>query len=460
MNEYRLNFLRMRKIGEKYLVTTDHGGWIYLGEEELNKLKSKDLDKSLYARCEEKGIIITENNKSYIIKKIREKYAFLSAGTSLHIIVATLRCNLHCIYCHASSCPQSCKGYDMDKATAKKTVDFIFQSPARNITIEIQGGEPLLNYDIIKYIVNYSKELNKIHNKNMRLTVVTNFGLMDEEKLDFFEKENVDICTSLDGPEELHEKNRNLRSYGPAVKWLGEIGKREKNGILHKNAILTVTRESLKYPIEIVDEYVKNGLQDIHLRFLNNLGNAKQDWQNICYSSKEFMDYWKKSSEYIIKINKSGTFLRERGATIILNKIFGREPNYLELRSPCGAAIGQLLYNYDGAIYTCDEARMIGEDIFKLGNVHGDNYSKIISSDQTCGIVAASVNDTQICDSCAYKPYCGVCPVCNYAEQRSIIAKIPETMRCQIYKAQFDYIFDKVLNDPIAKEVFLTWIQN
>ncbi|MCK5449253.1 His-Xaa-Ser system radical SAM maturase HxsB [Candidatus Pacearchaeota archaeon] len=460
MKEYRLNFLRKKKIGEKYLVTTDHGSWIYLGTEELDKLISKDLDESLYARCEEKGIIITEDNKSDIIKNIREKYAFLSSGTSLHIIVATLRCNLHCVYCHASSCPQSFEGYDMDEKTAKKTVDFIFQSPAKNITIEIQGGEPLLNYDVIEYIVKYSKKLNEVHKKNLRLTVVTNFGMMDGEKLDFFENEDVDICTSLDGPKELHEKNRNFGSHGPVVKWLEEIRKREKNGILHKNAVLTVTHESLKYPREIVDEYVKNGVKDIHLRFLNNLGNAKQDWEKICYSSEEFIDYWKKSLEYIFELDKSGIFLRERGATIIMKKILGGEPNYLELRSPCGAAIGQLLYNYDGAIYTCDEARMVGEDIFKLGNVKENNYSEIISSNQTCGIVAASINDTQICDSCVYKPYCGICPVCNYAEQGSIIAKIPQTMRCQIYKAQFDYLFDKVLNDSIAKEVLLTWVKN
>jgi len=197
----------------------------------------------------------------------------------------------------------------------------------------------------------------------------------------------------------------------------------------------------------------------IRMRFYN-LGNAKQDWQRICYSSGEFMDYWKRSLDYIIELNKSGIFLRERGATIILKKIFGSEPNYLELRSPCGAAIGQLLYNYDGVIYTCDEARMVGDDIFKLGNVKENSYSEVISSNQTCGIVAASINDTQICDACAYKPYCGICPVCNYAEQGSIIAKIPETMRCQIYKAQFDYLFDKVLNDSMAKEVFLTWLED
>ena len=121
--------------------------------------------------------------------------------------------------------------------------------------------------------------------------------------------------------------------------------------------------------------------------------------------------------------------------------------------------IGQMAYNYNGDIYTCDEARMIGEDIFMLGNVRKDNYKDILSSNQTCGIIASSVNDTQICDSCVFKPYCGICPVCNYAEQGSIIGKIPETNRCKIYRAQFEYIFDKTMNDKEARAIFLKWLK-
>ena len=284
---------------------------------------------------------------------------------------------------------------------------------------------------------------------------------MDEEKLDYFERERIDLCTSLDGPKYLHEFNRNLETYDSTVKWLEEINKREKDkGILHPNAVLTVTRESLKYPKEIVDEYTSKGLRDLHVRFLHYLGNAKGDWKNICYESDEFLVFWKEVMEYLIQLNLQGVKIRERGATILLKKIFGIEPNYLEIRSPCGAAIGQLLYNHNGDIYTCDEARMIGEDIFRLGNVNTSTYNEILSSDQTCGIVSASINDTKICNSCAYKPYCGICPVCNYAEQGSIIAKIPETMRCKIYKAQFDYLFDQLLNSEERRRVFQTWIDD
>ena len=131
--------------------------------------------------------------------------------------------------------------------------------------------------------------------------------------------------------------------------------------------------------------------------------------------------------------------------------------DYLDLRSPCGAAIGQLVYNYDGAIYTCDEGRMVGNDIFKIGTLN-DKYKDVLTSNQTCGIVSASVNDCFICDNCVYKPYCGLCPVCNYFEQGNIIAKIPSTPRCKIYMAMFKYLTEKYFFDEEIKQIFDSWL--
>jgi radical SAM protein with 4Fe4S-binding SPASM domain len=131
--------------------------------------------------------------------------------------------------------------------------------------------------------------------------------------------------------------------------------------------------------------------------------------------------------------------------------------DYLDLRSPCGAAIGQLAYTPRGEIFSCDEARTINENLFMLGNVKNDNYKKILGSRKTCSLVASSINDCQICDYCVYKPFCGICPVCNFVEQGSVIGKIIETPRCKIYKAQFTYIFEK-LKDPDNKKIFLDWI--
>jgi len=374
---------------------------------------------------------------------------------------------MNCVYCHASSRPVKEKKYDMDLKTAKKVVDFIFQSPSQQITLEFQGGEPLLNFRVLEYIVNYAKKKNEAHKKDLQISVVSNLSLMDEKKLEFLIKNGVAICTSLDGPEQLHDKNRAIKgetkNHCQVSGWIQKINQEygKRGATAHKvNALITLTKDSLDYPKEIVDEYVKNGLETIHLRFLNNLGVASRSWGKISYSAEEYIDFWKTAVEHMIKLNKRGVDIRERIVRLMVSKIVtGLDPNYLDLRSPCGAAIGQLAYNYNGDIYTCDEGRMVGGDLFKLGNVKKDRYANVLTSNKVCAMVAASINDGYICDSCAFKPYCGICPVCNYAEQGSIIGKIPQTDRCKIFKSQFKYVFEKLLDKKDSK-VILEWAKN
>ena len=451
MKRYTLNNYRDKKIGKKYLITTDQGSWVFLTENENDQLKSKRFSKNLFDKLEKTGILITDKNLNQVIHDYKERNSSLFYGTSLQIIVPTLRCNMNCIYCHASSVPEDKKGYDMDKKTAKKVVDFIFQGTNNSITIEFQGGEPLLNWDIVKYITDYSLEKNVKKKKNLKLTIVTNLIEMDEEKLKFLMQNGITICTSLDGPKEVHDYNRRYikgSSYGFVVKWIKEINKeyRRRGEDKKINALVTLTKKSLKYPHKIVDEYVKLGLETIHLRFLNGLGTAQKSWKNISYSVKDYLRFWKNAVDYIERLRKKGVKIEERMVNIIEQKIKGKtDPGYLDLKSPCGAAIGQLVYNYDGRIYSCDEARMLKEDLFMLGDVKKDNYKDILTSDKTCSVINASINENFICNNCVYKPYCGVCPVCNYAEHGNIIADIKNTARCKIFMEQFGWVFKKNL---------------
>ena len=155
---HTINNFRHKKINDKYFVTTDHGSYCILSEDEFNQLKQDDIDENLNLKLEKKEIILNDKNINEAIRLTRNRNSFLYSGTSLHIIVVTLRCNMNCIYCHASAKSPDKKEFDMNKETAKKTVDFIFQTPSKGITIEFQGGEPLLNWDVVKFIIEYSKE--------------------------------------------------------------------------------------------------------------------------------------------------------------------------------------------------------------------------------------------------------------------------------------------------------------
>ena len=100
-------------------------------------------------------------------------------------------------------------------------------------------------------------------------------------------------------------------------------------------------------------------------------------------------------------------------------------------------------------------------DMFKLGNVHNDNYKNILSSDNARQLIKVSINDNYaICDSCVYKPWCGLDPIVIYAEQGNIIPKVSDWSRHKLYEFQFDYVFKKLIFDKETRKIFFDWVSN
>ncbi|MBN1386387.1 His-Xaa-Ser system radical SAM maturase HxsB [Candidatus Woesearchaeota archaeon] len=451
------NSYRTRKIGDRYLLTTEHGQWVMLTEKDFRAMRvgkePEDIHKALY----EKGILIDEGNIERITDHYRQKSKFLFNGTSLHILVVTESCNNRCAYCHASA--KAGRELNMDRDIAKKTVDFIFQSPTRMMNVEFQGGETLMNFETIKFIVEYSEEKNKKAGKKIEYSIVSNLNTLNDGIIDYCKRHDVNICTSLDGPKEIHDCNRRCLIAESSYERTTQGMKRLTEKGFKPGALTTVTRKSLNDPKGIIDEYVKQGKKSIHLRNVNKLGYAARVWEDVGYSAEEFIEFWKKGMDYILELNKKGTLMTERIVMIFLKKIFtNSDPNYLDIRSPCGAVIGMMSYGINGDIYSCDEGRMISEPLFRIGNVKKDAYDGIIKAKTTASLISASLTDTKFCDTCAYKPYCGICPVLLYAKDNTLIGKITASDKCKIQMAQLDYIFDKLANDKKASEIFIGWL--
>ncbi len=469
-----VGFFRFKKMGEDYLLTNDFGFHFFMSPEHFNQfIEGKmDMESKMYKELTEKGF--TKKPPIYREKELigiyqrRNKHLF-SDGPKLHIMVLTLRCNYSCVYCHASSRNMDSKGFDMDEETAKRTVDFIFSTPAKTMTIEFQGGEPLANWDVLKFIVEYSRKKEETEGKRLHLALVSNLSLMTDRKLDFLIKNRVYICTSIDGPEKIHNKNRPFpgkNSYKETIKWtekivkkLAEIDKGKKHQP-RPGALVTVTKATLDDPKGVIDEYINRGLDSIHFRYLNYLGVAEKSRDTIGYSADEFIDAWKEAMDYIISLNKEGKNFQERESQIILRKMLSDMGiDYTDLRSPCGAALGQMLYNYDGKIFTCDEGRMMGDEAFLIGDVESSVYEKVVLGNKVKVMATASCLETLPCDLCVYKPYCGVCPVKHYAYYGNLFPQMKSTDFCKIKTAQFDYLFEKI-KDKEVKNIFLRWIDS
>lgn len=455
---YEINHYRMRRIRDKFLLTTDHGSWAVLEQKEFSQLVRHELDDTAFKLLEEKGIILTKNNIELVISDYRKRYHFLDQGASLHILLPTIRCNQKCLYCHSSVVSANKKEYDMDFETAEHVLHFIFQAPSPAIMIEFQGGDTLLNTETFKYVVKRAKEINKDYNKKLSFSVVTNLTLMTDELCQWISTEGIDLCTSLDGPAEVHDKNRIMEGGGPSYALVSHWLSRCKE--LHNvpvGALMVTTKQSFPYWKEIIDEYVKHGLSTVQLKYINKLGYAQNTWNVIGYEFEEFEEYWKKSVEYMIKLNKKGVRIKERYATLILQKILNKhDPSFTDFRSPCGIVIGQIAYNYNGDIYSCDEGR--NYDIFRMGNVRTTTYHEVIRSQQAKQLVANSLNDNLLCDNCAYKPYCGTCQVATYAEEGNIIPKLPSNAHHLYFEMMFDYVFDKMIFDAETRDVFFDWV--
>lgn len=462
------HFNFMWKNGE-VLITNDFGDYAFLTKEEFTAFVTNRVDQSseLFDLLSKKGFVTNKDPNVFMSERIGDLRCikgYLFSSTALHIFAITNRCNQNCAYCQAKAPGSKLDGI-MDIETGKKAVELAMQSPTQNLTFEFQGGEPLLNFDVILAMIAHSKELNLKYKKNIEYTIVTNLISLDDDKLQALIDNNVSICTSLDGCEIVHNHNRKLRSGEGTYKRVKEGIAKVRAAGQHVGAIETTTRFSLNYPNEIVDEYVSSGLGGIFLRPLTPLGFAKSYWEKIGYSAEEFIEFYKKAFMYILEINKNGIFFPELHATYFLRKILhGDSDNYMELRSPCGAGIGQMSYYYNGNVYTCDEGRMMGEagdDTFLLGNVHKDTYDDMVNRRSCKATCAASVVESlPNCCDCAYHPYCGVCPVVAYSSDGDIFPTEPFDFRCKIYKGICDLLFDLLQDDDMEiMHILNSWLE-
>ena len=463
----KLAFFRYGDVAGKKLLTNDAGGWLFLEHDEFDELVTGRLstEHAKYEALRSGGFLREGFDIDSFAEKMRRKKRFVGHGPHLHIVITTLRCNQSCRYCHASRTNMDRVDTDMSLETAKSVVDLAMQSTSPYINFEFQGGEPTVNMPIIKFIVEYSREKNKEAGKAIDYSLVSNFTYMTQENADWLIANDILVCTSLDGPEPLHNANRLWTKDGNAfesvMKWMtyfnaGYVAKGLDPKLWHVDALMTTTRKTFDYMKELVDLYVSLGIHTLHIRPLNPYGFATATWEKIGYSIEEYLDFYAKTLDYIIELADQGVEIVEGTATSFLAKMLTPDdPNFVDIRSPCGAGTGQVAYNYDGKIFTCDEARMVsaeGNDLFQIGTVAGSGYRDMIEHPTVRALAMASLQDSLPgCDTCWNKPYCGVCPLHNYQKSGDIFGQRPNSPKCKEHYTIAALLFERLANDPDGK---------
>ena len=274
----------------------------------------------------------------------------------------------------------------MTPATADRAIEMMMDSPSPAVTLEFQGGEPLLAFDMIQYIVPRAKRLAKEKGKLLDVVVCTNLACITDEILSFLRDERIKVSTSLDGPAFLHNRNRPRRggdSYEKAIEGIQRC--REVLGHESVAALMTTTAASLEHVTEIIDEYVRQSFHSIFLRPISPYGFAIKTRHRTGYEMDRFVEFYKKGLDHILEINRGGYRLAEVYSQILLTKILTPHSTYyVDMQSPAGEAWNVLVYNYDGDVYASDESRMLAEMndwTFRLGNVHRDSRASVFTGE-------------------------------------------------------------------------------
>lgn len=338
-------------------------------------------------------------------------------------------CNLRCKYCFASEGKFGCgKRELMPPETAKKAIDFLIQKSGniRNLELDFFGGEPLLNWNVVTETVKYARSLEKKYNKNFRFTLTTNGMLLNDEKIDFINKEIYDVVLSLDGRKETNDRFR--------------IGKNKQGSydlIVPKFQKLVSKRGSKQYYVR--GTYTKKNLDfSSDLMHLYSLGFKSLSLEPvICAENFEYcitddempkvLEEYELACSKLIELKKSGKYISFFNFNINLSK----GPCVVKRLKGCGCGNDYVAITPNGDIFACHQ--FVGEEKFKMGNVNSGAFDENLK----LKFVGSHIYNKEECRDCWAKFYCtGGCASKNYFKNNDIM--IPFDINCRLQKKKIE----------------------
>lgn len=306
-------------------------------------------------------------------------------------------CNLACKYCFAEEGEYHGRRALMSFEVGKKALDFLIANSGnrRNLEVDFFGGEPLMNWQVVKDLVAYGREQEKIHNKNFRFTVTTNGVLLNDEIQEFINQEMDNVVLSLDGRKEVNDHMRPFRN-----------GKGSYDLIVPKFQKLAESRDQQKY-------YIRGTFTRENLDFSKDvLHFADLGFEQISIEPVvgEDSDFYSIKEEDLPKIFEEYDILAKE---LIQREKEGRGVNFFHFMidleggpciskrlSGCGSGTEYLAVTPWGDLYPCHQ--FVGDEAFLMGNVdEGITKPEIAEEFRGC-----SVYSKEKCKNCFAKFYC------------------------------------------------------
>ena len=341
--------------------------------------------------------------------KLKEKTAGVVKALCIHIAHT---CNLNCSYCFASQGKYHGDRAMMSFEVGKRAFDFLIENSGnrRNLEVDFFGGEPLMNFDVVKKLVEYARSIEKQHNKNFRFTLTTNGMLIDDDVIDFANREMSNVVLSLDGRKEVHDRYR--VDYAGNGSWEKIVPKFQKlvEARKGKNYYMrgTFTHQNPDF-LEDIKTMLDLGFNELSME---PVVCAKGDPSELTAEDMEIVKkQYEDLAELMLKKDKEGkpfTFYHYMidltGGPCIYKRISG-----------CGSGTEYMAVTPWGDLYPCHQ--FVGEEKFKLGDIWQGVTNKEIQGE----FAACNVYAREECRDCWARLYCsGGCAANAYHATGSV----------------------------------------
>lgn len=321
-------------------------------------------------------------------------------------------CNLACQYCFAEEGEYHGRRALMSFEVGKKALDFLIANSGnrRNLEVDFFGGEPLMNWEVVKQLVEYGRSKEKEYNKNFRFTMTTNGVLLNDEIMDYCNREMSNVVLSLDGRKEVNDKMRPFRggkgSYDLIVPKFQKFA--EMRGDRDYYVRGTFTRHNLDFSKDVT-EFADLGFRSMSIEPV--VAKPEEEYAIREEDLPQIMEEYDHLAEEYIKRKKEGRGFNFFHFNIDLNQ----GPCVAKRLSGCGSGTEYLAVTPWGDLYPCHQ--FVGQEEFLLGNVDtGVTNERIRDEFKLCNVYAKDK-----CRDCFARFYCsGGCAANSYNFHGSI----------------------------------------
>ena len=385
------------------------------GKEQLSEKKLSYTEQELEEAVEEilelyeAGQLFTEDIYENYIGDFKNRQTVVKA-LCLHI---AHDCNLACRYCFAEEGENHGRRALMSCEVGKKALDFLIANSGnrRNLEVDFFGGEPLMNWDVVKQLVEYGRSKEEEYNKKFRFTLTTNGVLLNDEVMEFCNREMGNVVLSLDGRPEVNDKMRPFRngkgSYELIVpKFQKFADSRNQNNYYVRG---TFTRENLDFSQDVI-HFADLGFKQMSIEPV--VASPEEPYAIREEDLPKIMEEYDKLAVEYIKRQKEGRGFNFFHFMLDLNQ----GPCVAKRLSGCGSGTEYLAVTPWGDLYPCHQ--FVGEEKFLLGNVDdGITNTEVRDEFKLCNVYAKDK-----CRDCFARFYCsGGCAANSYNFHGSIL---------------------------------------